>query len=348
MNNTRHIAPSLARRPWRQLATFLAAIGSLATMRQPAVPGRDTPEITRGVGVYDTSTNSVTLVGGNQPPAETARDRSWRWLGTQWEVTSNDGPAARTNAAAAYDRRRRVAVVAGGAALGPDGKSTRVLNDTWEQRGGVWHRLSGTAFDPRDHHAMAYDETREAVVLFGGIPGSRVSPWPSDTWQLNPGGWQQTLTDGPSGRARTAMVYDRKRKQIVLFGGVGAAPRPGAPQPFLQDTWVLDRSGWRQLPVAGPPARYAHGMVFDERAGVVLLYSGAAAHKGAPLTDMWKWDGVRWTEIPLSGPTPGHRYQPVMVYDRKRARTVLYGGMPGSRETWEWNGARWMALPAER
>ena len=70
-------------------------------------------------------------------------------------------------------------------------------------------------------------------------------------------------------------------------------------------------------------------MVFDERAGVVLLYSGAAAHRDAPLSDMWQWDGVRWSEIRLEGPTPGYRYQPVMVYDRARGRTVLYGGIGG-------------------
>ena len=40
----------------------------------------------------------------------------------------------------------------------------------------------------------------------------------------------------------------------------------------------------------------------------------------------------------LAGPTPGHRYQPVMVYDRARNRTVLYGGIGGASDTWEWDG----------
>ena len=91
----------------------------------------------------------------------------------------------------------------------------------------------------------------------------------------------------------------------------------------------------------GPRARYAHGMVFDERAGVVLLYSGAAAHRDAPLNDMWQWDGTRWTEVPLAGPTPGRRYQPVMVYDRSRGTTLLYGGIGAPNDTWLWNGQRW-------
>jgi hypothetical protein len=86
-------------------------------------------------------------------------------------------------------------------------------------------------------------------------------------------------------------------------------------------------------------------MVFDERRGVVWLYSGAAAHKGAPLSDMWQWNGTRWSEVALTGPTPGHRYQPVMVYDAARDRTVLYGGIGGPADTWEWDGFRWRRVP---
>jgi hypothetical protein len=85
-------------------------------------------------------------------------------------------------------------------------------------------------------------------------------------------------------------------------------------------------------------------MVYDERRGVVLLYSGAAAHRDAPLSDMWQWDGTRWGEIPQTGSTPGHRYQPVMVYDKARGRTILYGGIGGMTDTWEWDGQRWQEI----
>jgi hypothetical protein len=67
--------------------------------------------------------------------------------------------------------------------------------------------------------------------------------------------------------------------------------------------------------------------------------------RGARRTESWQWDGQRWTEIPLTGPTPGYRYQPIMVYDRARDRTVLYGGLDGSRaDTWEWDGQRWREI----
>jgi hypothetical protein len=150
--------------------------------------------------------------------------------------------------------------------------------------------------------------------------------------------------DGPPGRGRTALAFDSRRRRVVLFGGVSAPAGPNQQQTFFDDTWTWDDRRWSRATNGGPPGRYAHGMVFDIRAGVVLLYGGAAAHRDAPLSDMWQWDGARWTEIRLTGPTPGHRYQPVMVYDRARARTVLYGGVGGPNDTWEWDGHQWQRI----
>jgi hypothetical protein len=216
------------------------------------------------------------------------------------------------------------------------------IADTWEGSATTWRPITGPDVAPRDHQSLVVDENRQALLMFGGIPGDRAPTWPSDTWALREQGWERIATDGPAGRGRTALAYDAARKQVVLFGGVGAPPGERQEQPFFSDTWVLDRSGWCKVADSGPRGRYAHGMAFDERTGVILLYSGAAAHRNAPLTDMWQWDGSRWTEIRLTGPTPGYRYQPVMVYDRARGRTVLYGGSPTSvDDTWEWDGHQW-------
>jgi Kelch motif len=180
--------------------------------------------------------------------------------------------------------------------------------------------------------------------MFGGIPANRSGSWPTDTWKLQSGTWTRVATEGPPARGRAGLAHDRRRRRVVLFGGVSAPSGPNQSQTFLNDTWTWDGERWLKAAEGGPAGRYAHGMVFDERAGVILLYGGAAAHRDAPLSDMWRWDGERWTEIPLSGPTPGHRYQPVMVYDRARARTVLYGGNGGPSDTWEWDGQKWRQM----
>ena len=301
----------------------------------------DRPLPTRALGFYDATLRRVVIVGGPMQLRAGVRDGVWSWSGARWEPVTDSGPPSRGNAGVAYDARRRIAVFTGGAARAANDSSIDIVGESWETSPAGWRRIAGADITPRDHQSMVYDEDRGTVLMFGGIAGDRSSPWPSDTWELRPDGWTRIAAEGPEGRGRTAMVYDGRRRHVVLFGGVGGSPAEGQPQPWFGDTWIRERSGWRKVADTGPRARYAHGMAFDERAGVVLLYSGAAAHRGAPLSDMWQWDGQRWTEIPLSGPTPGHRYQPVMVYDRARGRTVLYGGDPSKTDTWEWDGTRW-------
>jgi hypothetical protein len=302
-------------------------------------PATGGPGAEHAVGYYDPGLRRVVLVGGAAAAKPGQRDRVWSWSGKRWELLSDAGPPSRVNAAAAYDARRRKAVVSGGSRRSQEGSSWEVAGDTWEGDRGSWRPVGDIA--PRDHHAMVTDG-RGSILMFGGIPAARSGPWPADTWEFRSGAWARVASDGPSGRARTALAYDRKRGQVVLFGGVSAQPAPDQPQTFLQDTWTWEGGAWRKAAADGPPGRYAHGMVFDEKARVVLLYGGSAAHRGAPLADMWQWDGRRWTEIRLTGPTPGHRYQPVMVYDKARGRTVLYGGLSGFRDdTWEWDGRRW-------
>ncbi|MDX2059638.1 MAG: hypothetical protein SFV24_17640 [Gemmatimonadales bacterium] len=299
------------------------------------------PRVQHAMGYYDAALQRVVLIGGAGQPRAADRDSLWSWSGAHWEPLGL-GPPARTNAGVAYDGSRGLAAVTGGARRAADDSTFEVMAHTWLGDATSWRPLNGPDVPPRDHNALVHDEARGALLLFGGIPADRATPWPSDTWQLRPEGWVRIATEGPAGRARTALTYDSRRRQVVLFGGVGAQPGRGQPQPFFNDTWIWEGSSWRRVAADGPPARYAHGMVFDERAGVVLLYSGAAAHRDAPLTDMWQWDGRRWTEIHLSGPTPGFRYQPTMVYDRARGRTVLFGGMTDSTgATWEWDGTRW-------
>jgi hypothetical protein len=293
------------------------------------------PGAENAVGFYDPGLQRVVLVGGPGDAKHGDRDSVWSWTGKRWELHTDSGPQNRVNAAVAYDHRRRIAVVCGGSRKSADGSSREVVGDCWEGSGrGAWKRVAD--IPPLDHQAMVAG-VDGSLLMFGGIPGVRSAPWPSDTRELREGAWTPVASEGPRGRARTALAYDAKRRQVVLFGGVSAEP-----QVFLQDTWIWAGGKWTLAAEGGPPGRYAHGMVFDERAGVVLLYSGSAAHSGAPLSDMWQWDGQRWSEIPLTGPTPGYRYQPVMVYDRARKRTVLYGGLDGFKDdTWEWDGRRW-------
>jgi hypothetical protein len=325
------------------LLPVAAAVSLLATLggRIPTATSAQTPGVAHAVGYYDSARQRPVLVGGSGQARAADRDRVWSWTGSRWQPESDSGPQARGNAGAAYDARRNLAVVTGGARKAANDSTFEIIADTWLGESTSWRRLAGSEIPATDHQALVYDDARGTVLMFGGILADR-AVWPSHTWELRTEGWTRIATEGPSGRGRTALVYDSKRRQVVLFGGVGAPAGEPQTQPFFSDTWVFEHGTWRKAADGGPRGRYAHGMVYDERAGVVLLYSGAAAHRDAPLTDMWQWDGQRWTEIRLTGPTPGFRYQPVMIYDRARAKTILYGGLQGSDDaTWEWDGRQW-------
>jgi len=323
------------------IAVLMLGVTASASAQWPA-PDSTTPRLSHAVGYFDPFARRVVIVGDSAQPRAPARHGVWSWSGARWERVTDSGPPARTNAAAAFDRQRNVAVVTGGIRQRRDTAVYESIAESWLGRATEWQPLAGTDMAPRDHHVMVFDASRGSVVLFGGTTYGTRGPWPADTWELGASGWAPIASDGPSARARSAMVYDSRRGEVVLFGGVGEAV--DGVQTFQGDTWIWKAGRWRRAATNGPRGRYAHGMVFDERVGVVLMYSGAGAHRGAPLSDMWQWDGARWTEIPLSAPTPGFRYQPVMVYDAARQRTLLYGGYGASGslyDTWEWDGARW-------
>jgi hypothetical protein len=316
-------------------ALFLtAAAQQAATPPTPPRPGlRSQPAL-----LYDERQQRVLLLDGTYPAVQRGSTEVWSWDGKQWQLipaAGSSAPTARHASAAVYDSRRHKVVTFAGRL----GKTEEIKGDTWEWDGKQWQEIAGTSIAARDHHAMAYDASRGRTVLFGGgLFPRRPGPWPTDTWEWDGERWAQVATDGPAGRV-AAMVYDSKRREVVLFGGVGPSPGPGQPQPNFNDTWVWNGRAWRMASAAGPAVRDRHAMAFDSKAGVVLLYGGGT--RAGQLDDMWQWDGRAWRKIPLTGPTPGKRELHAMAYDPARDRTVLYGGNHDGRvvdDVWEWDG----------
>ena len=329
----------------KKILVFIAygLLLSLGVAPQPATDAqqRRTNPGTRGVPslIYDEQRHSMLLLDGYYPAIQPTFSEVWSWDGRRWELLPGPGPPARYVSAAVYDSRRHRVVVFGGRV----GKKEEIKGDTWEWDSKTWQHIADG--EPRDHPAMAFDEARGRTVLFGGGKFPRTSPWATDTWEWDGKQWTQVAIEGPVGRV-TAMVYDSKRKQIVLFGGVGEAPGRGQPQPHFNDTWIWNGKQWRKASNEGPPSRARHAQAFDRRAGVVLLYGGSVDGSRALFGDMWKWDGQRWSEIKLSGATPGKRALHVMAYDEARGKTVLYGGT-GEKvmdDTWEWDGQHWSKI----
>jgi N-acetylneuraminic acid mutarotase len=262
----------------------------------------------------------------------------WEWDGAVGKWTqrpTSSGPSERHAHGMAYDSARRVTVLFGG-----DGYSLEPRADTWEWDGaaGTWtQRSAGSSPSPRWGQAMAYDASRDRVVLFGGYFCCYT---PSETWEWNgsAGTWAMLSPPiQPSWRWGHAMTYDSARQRVVLFSGYTAPA----------DTWDWDGAIWTpRTSTIAPSARFFHGLAYDSARARMVLFGGLYFTRTGTvgrLNDTWEWDGTSgaWTQrFPMTHPPPS-QYSLRMIYDAARGKAVLFG--PG---TWEWDGAEWTARTA--
>jgi hypothetical protein len=149
--------------------------------------------------------------------------------------------------------------------------------------------------------------------------------------------WSNSGESGPSPRQNHAVVYDRQRGVVVLFGGY----RGGFG--FYDDTWEWDGASWTHVQTTGPPSRGNFAMAYDGARNKTVLFGGAGAG-GSFLGDTWEYDGSThaWTQV-FPAATPSPRYNAAMAFDAAHGRSLLFGGYSGVREgdTWTWDGTIW-------
>ncbi len=246
-----------------------------------------------------------------------------------------DAPSPRHGHAMAYDSARKVTVLFGGRfSHGADPH----LGDTWEWDGFTWRLRSTVGPPPRYRTAMAYDDSRGVVVLFGGVDGAYFG----DTWEWDGVAWALRSQTGPSPRYDHALAYDSARGVTVLFGGYM--------RHYEGDTWEWDGLTWSLRSNAGPAPRRYHSMAYDARRHVTVLYGGVTDHEPSTApAETWEWDGHVWQR--RSWGVPGFRAGHVMAYDSGRGATLLFSGFSDSK-TWAWDGTTWTLLsetgPASR
>ena len=220
---------------------------------------------------FDPTDQLMFLFGGYNGAA---RQDTWKWDGTTWtQIFPTTVPAARWIHRMAYDAARDEIVLFGG------GGSTTVLRDTWIWNGSNWvQRTPATLPSARYADAIAYDSDRQVVVMFGGQTGFNFGVGPlADTWEWNGTNWSPVAVSGPTARSFVKMVYDQRRRKIVLFGGYNAG--------FLGDTWELGSD----LDIATEPASVAVEIGAIAQLHVVASGTGPFTYQwrknGAPLTD---------------------------------------------------------------
>jgi hypothetical protein len=265
-----------------------------------------------------------------------------------------------------YDSARHKVILFGGqttqgSLFGGTPLDGALLNDMWEWDGTTrtWTEItpaSGPVPAPRSFFGMAYDPSRQKVVLFGGKVDAIYYSTSGDTWEWDPA--NRTWTNFPNastieyaGTRASQMAYDPNLGQVILFGGIMYwGGHHGATNAWTGSDWVVKSS-------TGPSARIGHAMATDTARSKVVLFGGydytGNDYAGLFDPDTWEWDGSAWNRIVTPG--PGIRIGVGMSYDISRQVTVLFGGTlggytnapPAFNDTWEWNGTSWFQRPMQ-
>ncbi|MCD6386424.1 hypothetical protein J7M23_11700, partial [Candidatus Sumerlaeota bacterium] len=130
-------------------------------------PATIPPEVFAPAMTYDNIRKRIVMWGGGMHTGYLLD--TYEYYDGDWHlVTTPQRPGARRGHRLAFDKKRGVVVMYGGEYYSPGTGATRLF-DTWEYDGTNWTQI----FTP--HHpnasswyAMAYDEKRQKIVLYGG------------------------------------------------------------------------------------------------------------------------------------------------------------------------------------
>lgn len=238
----------------------------------------------------------------------------------------------------AADPRRGVLVLFGG------GREGFVCQDVWERTPtGNWTFVADNM--PTPPGQVRYDARRGNLFSIGV----------NARWDYRGGAWEQQPVAPVDGLVTSRFIeYDAGRGVGVLFEQDhlvnGLRSNSGA-------VWELGDDGWQQVTPRTPRSRSTAEMVWDDARGEAIMFGGFSGGLNRsynlqfdPDPSTWTCrDGV-WTEHAVPGPSPRMNF--AMVYDTRRAVSVVFGGRTPGTETlaptdvWEWDGQAWTRIVA--
>jgi hypothetical protein len=192
----------------------------------------------------------------------------------------------------------------------------------------------------RSGHNFVYDRTNGRALLLFGYAGPQLPTRP-EIWSWNGEAWSVVDRTGPGFRSLAGVAVDDSGT-LLLFGGAGPSY-----QTRYGDTWTWSGGQWKQLAITGPGPTDHHAVVYDARRRALLNFGGNDPSGGwAGAT--WSLDSTGWHVLADSLNSPPPRAHHAMVYDERRSRVVLFGGLARDRsylnDTWEWDGIRWIRI----
>lgn len=234
--------------------------------------------------VYDTRRARIVTFGGRSPTTTANANDTWEWDGVDWQqILTPSAPSARAFYGMAYDQRRGRTVIYGvqGGTIATGG------NQTWEYDGATWTQATTATVPPGlESPAMAYDEGRGVVVMFGGFNGTPPGTDYRTTYEFDGVDWTlRSTVNAPLTGYRTSMVYDVQRGRLVLYGGFASATAQ-------QVTWEYDGNDWTQVGTGGP-GRISEGFAeWLPTLGQTVYFGGSGPPVGGTVNnETWLYAG---------------------------------------------------------
>ncbi len=219
----------------------------------PRDPSRSPRVLTGHRLAYDRVRKRTVLFGGQACPTPRS---TWEWDGTDWDLkTVAESPRGRTRHAMFFDPNRGTVVVMGGVSTDGACRTGPPLDDMWEWDGSRWSLITVSPRpSARAGAAVAYDEARRRVVLYGGTDAASFRL--NDTWEWDGSTWQlRTPTQTPAHREFFA-AYDARRQRVVLHNG-------------NDPPWEWDGTNWQ--PAAAVARSPVFGLAYHENQEHLLL-----------------------------------------------------------------------------
>lgn len=302
----------------------------------------------RDVGQYDVVVSNICGTSTSYPLTMTMQDGHMAAVPPML-------PAARNYHAMAFDRARGRMVLHGGTDFvsGPVivgniryNGTVYPSDETWERNAnGTWQVVNTPQSPPtRYHHAMAYDEARGVMVVYGGFicqsnaacvrPTEGNEQFYNDTWEWDGTSWTQKFSSQTPGlRWDHVMTYDPVRRRVVMFGGRNGFGTP------INDQWEWDGTSWIRRTTLGDPAQLgngpgalANGITYDRSRSVYVLHGGGQT---------WELDSAGAWKMKFSAPANSDlQFGAGLAYD-DFGRTLLAAMGPFKGTLWQWDGTTW-------
>jgi hypothetical protein len=269
---------------------------------------------------YDTQRQTMVLYGGLASGAAGATDVLERSGGSlAWVARpAIDNPGAQIGYAMAYDAARQRATLVGGG-------TTSLTIWEWNGLTGLWavRTTPGASPSTRNNPAVAYDDSRQRLVVAGGEGDATA-------WEYDGTTWLQRANIVGGGRDEHAMAYDPLNERVVLSGGIlgsAAAQRDMLSFNGASNQWL---TLWSRSACS---ARDGFSMIYDEGGQQPVIFGGGLLTRPGVTRQfgggVFTFANDVWAAQTPSG-SPGNRWAMPAAYDPNRRVMMVFGGLTAS------------------